>query len=156
MTHEELREEIEIELDSVAEMVREVVQLYRDVAEDSPSIREKTAAGAFLAHFYNGIENILKRISRFYAVPLPQGANWHVALFRQFCESEGPLPVLFDETLAAKLGPFRNFRHLFFHTYGFQLDWERMRSGVGQIEEIFQDFKNAVLSFLESSDERKD
>ncbi|OQY57638.1 MAG: hypothetical protein B6245_16025 [Desulfobacteraceae bacterium 4572_88] len=34
-------------------------------------MREKIAAWAFLAHFYKGIEKILKRISRFYAVPLP-------------------------------------------------------------------------------------
>jgi len=150
VTHDELREEIEIELESMAKMVREVVQLYRDVGDETPAMREKTAAGAFLAHFYNGVENILKRISRFYAVPLPQGAKWHVELLRQFCESGGPLPVLFDEILMAKLEPFRNFRHLFFHTYGFQLDWQRMRAGAEQIEDIFQDIRNAVLSFLDS------
>jgi len=34
-------------------------------------LRDKTAAAAFLAQFYSGIENILKRISRFYHVNLP-------------------------------------------------------------------------------------
>jgi hypothetical protein len=38
-----------------------------------PTVREQTAAAAFLAQFYNGIENILKRISIFYEVPLPTG-----------------------------------------------------------------------------------
>jgi len=156
MTSDELREEIEIELESMAEMVRESVQLCRDVGDGTPTMREKTAAGGFLAHFYNGVENILRRISRFYAVPLPEGGNWHVRLFRQFCEPDGHLPLLFDETLAAKIGPFRSFRHMFFHTYGFQLDWQRMRTGIGQIEDIFWDFRNVVLLFLESLNQGQD
>ncbi len=56
-----LREEISIELDMMGMVVKEAVSLLSDIADDQePTIREKTAAAAFLAQFYGGIENILQ------------------------------------------------------------------------------------------------
>lgn len=37
-------------------------------------------ARVLLAPFYSGIENILKRVSRFHGVELPAGDNWHLDL----------------------------------------------------------------------------
>lgn len=151
MTLTELREEIEIEVDAMTEIVTELVYLYNDVAEGTPTLREKTAAGAFLAQFYNGIENILKRICVFHSIPLPTGINWHTELFRSFCDpSQSSLPILFDKNIAERLAPFRKFRHVFFHSYGIHMDWERMRIGIEQVETIFLDFKRIVLSYLQS------
>jgi len=65
MTSEELQEEINIELDLIESTVQELLSLERDLADRKPSVREKTAAAAFMAQFYNGIENILKRITHF-------------------------------------------------------------------------------------------
>jgi DNA gyrase/topoisomerase IV subunit B len=53
---EELREEINIELELIESTLRELSALQKDVAMREPTVREKTAA-AFLAQFYGGIEN---------------------------------------------------------------------------------------------------
>jgi len=93
----------------------------------------------------------LKRISRFHGVPLPTGEAWHVELFTRFCEpAYGPLPVLFDPALAASLAPFRRFRHVFFHGYSFELDWERMAEGIRQMESVFEQFKRVLSVYLGS------
>lgn len=95
----ELGEEITIELDALETTVSELIALQHDVAHREPTIRESTAAAAFLAQFYNGIENILKRTSHYHNVPLPTGETWHVDLFQRFCTPSHPdLPSLFDET----------------------------------------------------------
>jgi len=73
MTTGELEEEISIELDLIESTVQGLLSLKRDLADREPSVREKTAAAAFMAQFYNGIENILIRITRFKSVPLPKG-----------------------------------------------------------------------------------
>ena len=73
MTSEELREEMAMELENIEMVLRELSTLYEDVKGRETSVREKTAASAFLAQFYSGIENILKRISHFNNVPLPSG-----------------------------------------------------------------------------------
>ncbi|MCX8067855.1 MAG: hypothetical protein N3B68_08590 [Anaerolineae bacterium] len=151
MRPEELREEISFELGQMERIVQELRALYQEVEGREPTIRERAAAAAFLAQFYNGVENILKRISRFYGVPLPRGESWHVELFTRFCEPPyGPLPALFDQSLASALAPFRRFRHVFFHGYSFELDWERMSEGIRQVESVFERFKKAISVYLES------
>ncbi len=84
MKVEELREEIAIELESLDVTVQELLAVRNDVAMREPTVREKTAAAAFLAQFYSGIENVLKRISSFHHIPLQTGDTWHVDLFKRF------------------------------------------------------------------------
>jgi len=135
---DEVRDEIVIELESMELIVNELQALLRDLKKREPTIREKTAAAAFLSQFYNGIENILKRISRYHSISLPEGETWHVELFKRFSSpAYSGLPELFDEELAATLAPYRRFRHVTFHSYGFNLDWNRMVDGVKNINNVF-------------------
>ena len=151
MKPEELREEIAIELELMEATVRELSALQHDLAGREPTVREKTAAAAFLAQFYNGVENILKRISRFHAVPLPTGDTWHVDLFKRFyMPPYEPLPALFDEPLASALAPFRKFRHVVYHGYGFELDWSRMREGIERVESVFTQFRSVLSDYLQT------
>jgi hypothetical protein len=150
MTSEELCVEIGIELDSMEATVKEALSLYHDLADNEPTVREKTAAAAFIAQFYGGIENIMKRIHRYYGVPMPVSDSWHIEIFKRFCNSGcAPLPVLFDDSLAGDLAAFRKFRHVVYHGYGFQLDWERMRDGLAVIEDVHTRLRVAIMAFTE-------
>lgn len=84
MTAEELKSEIGLEFDALQQVVDELEALRRDVAGGEPTARKRTAAAAFPAQFYSGIENILRRLSRFHGVAPPAGENWHLDLFRRF------------------------------------------------------------------------
>ena len=153
MTPIELREEIVIELEALEIIVKELVALHKDVADREPTVREKTAAAAFLAQFYNGIENLLKRLSRYHNVPLPTGETWHVDLFRRFCSPPyPPLPALFNTSLAAALAPYRRFRHVAFHSYGFELEWRYMAEGVDNVESVFLQIKTKLTDYLQTID----
>lgn len=150
---ERLREEISIELEAITQIVHELVSLNQDLGDQMPTIREKTAAAAFLAQFYNGVENILKRICVFYEVRLPEGDSWHVALFKMFSPPpQAPLPPLFDSNLAKTLAPYRRFRHVVFHSYGFQLEWNKMVHGIEEIESVFMKVEQSIKQFLNSID----
>jgi len=70
--------------ENIETVVKEVIALRNDLGPREPTVREKTAGAAFLSEFYNGIENILKRISYFYGVPLPSGDTWHIDLFKRY------------------------------------------------------------------------
>jgi len=148
MTLDELREEISIELDMLGTIVHEAVSLLDDLEYRDPTVREKTAAAAFLAQFYGGIENILKRLHRYHGIPMPVGDSWHSDVFRRFCNpSFSPFPVLFDADLAADLSPFRKFRHVVYHGYGFQFDWDRMKEGLGKVENVYSRFASSVADY---------
>jgi len=151
MKIEELKEELSIELESMDIVVKELLSLIKDISNREPTIREKTAAASFLAQFYNGLENILKRISRFYEIPLPVGDTWHIELFRRFCSPpHPPLPLLFDDPLAFTIAPFRKFRHVVHHGYGFQIEWDRIKEGISKIEDVFFKIKSRLSSYLNS------
>lgn len=157
MIFSELFEEINIELEFIETTLHELLSIHNDIEGREPTVREKTAAASFMAQFYNGIENILKRISRFYSVPLPTGETWHIELFKRFCKpSYRDLPVLFDESLALSLAPYRKFRHVVFHGYGFQLDWERMREGIENIEALYEHFKKKLMEYLQTYNKGKE
>lgn len=149
MTAQELREEIDIELELIETILKELTDLKKDIADREPTVREKTAAAAFIAQFYGGIENILKRISRFNSIPLPSGDTWHIDLFKSFCDpSNKPLPVLFDKSLASDMSAFRKFRHVVYHGYGFQIDWNRMKEGLDTIDNVYFRFKANLFNYM--------
>jgi hypothetical protein len=82
-------------------------------------------------------------------VKLPTGDNWHVDLFKRFCDPpQEPLPTQCDAALAARLGTFRKFRHVVHHGYGFQLEWDRMREGLEQVGPILLEFREHVAAHV--------
>lgn len=151
MTSMQLIEEINIEMDCLCSLVQEVNSLRSDVEGREPTVREKTAAAAFLAQFYGGIENILKRIHRYYGLALPVGDTWHLDLFKRFCMPEHELlPLLFDQQLAMDLAPFRKFRHVVHHGYGFQIEWDRIIAGLESVGDVFAAFRASVNRFVDT------
>ena len=149
MTLDDLRNEVEIDLNAIDQTLAELIALQIDLGGRNPTVREKAAAATFLAQLYSGAENILKRINRFYDLPLPSSENWHLELFLRFCEpGYPPLPILIDKALATSLTPYRKFRHVFHHGYSFQLDWERMREGAENAGDVIQRFKTRVIAFV--------
>jgi hypothetical protein len=149
VTEESLKNEIEIQLQLLDLTVQEVALLRADLADRAPTTREIAAAGAFLADFYGGIENILKRISYHYGVDLPSGDNWHLDLFARFCKPSFPgLPALIDNDLREPLAAYRRFRHVLHHGYVLQLQWSRMVEGVQCIDQVYIKFKTMLQKTL--------
>jgi hypothetical protein len=156
MTHSELRSDVAGELDQMQTVVRELIALQRDVAGRSPTLREKVAAAGFLSQFYNGVENILKRITIYHGQALPEGERWHVALFERFCDaapSAHGLPVLFDDDLAVEMARFRGFRHVMRSSYGMELQWSLMAEGIDRVQAVFARFEQAVNRALNDAPE---
>jgi hypothetical protein len=151
MTADNLRTEIEIEFQSMRIILKELSELQRDVHGRSVSVREKAAAAAFMANFYNGIENILKRISRYYRIPVPTGDTWHLDLFQRFCApAYTPLPEVFDDKTASEIAPYRRFRHVVYHGYAFDLEWDRMSEGIEKAADVFARFESTIHNFIET------
>jgi len=150
MNADELRTEAEIEFDHLQRVVSELEALRRDIGTRPPTLRETVAAGSFLMQFYNGVENLLKRISKHHGVPLPSGERWHADLFLRFCEPpHDGLPLLFDDALRRDLRPFRTFRHIVRISYGVELDWDLVAVGIDGIGSVFERFRTSVAAHLD-------
>jgi hypothetical protein len=141
MHNEDFLEPIRIEIESLYQVIKEINAILSDFPEDDPNVRVRAALSSFIAQFYNGVENILKRIVKFKGMNLPKGENWHIELFNYFCEPNLiGLPLLFYEKESIHFKKLRKFRHIVYHGYSFRLEWELMKSNVVNIDVSFQEF----------------
>ena len=139
--NQKLIDEIGIDLDSMSIISSDVELLLREVGDNKPSNIYKTALGGFAAQFYNGIENIFKRIHKHLGISLPKGENWHIILIDRFSiDSNFEFPIKFSSNLIEKITDYRRFRHYFIHGYSHNLNWEILKNGVIDIQEVLNTF----------------
>lgn len=154
MNLERLHLQVSGELDQMHIVIEELIRLKEDIGDSDPTLREVVAAGAFIGQFYNGIENILKRLAVFSGLELPSSERWHSDLLEQFAETDRfrpdklPFPLLDDE-LFNDLKSFLGFRHVVRMGYGMDLDWNRISAGIEIISSVFKRFRDAVLFYLD-------
>jgi hypothetical protein len=147
----EVNKDVRLQLERMEIVVAELEALQRDVRGRQPTLREKTAAGSFLAQFYGGVENVLRRISIYEGAGVPEGDRWHAELFGRFCNpADSGLPALFDAELASDMTSYRGFRHVVRSGYSLDLDWERMNEGIHRIGGVFSRFASNVQRHLAS------
>jgi hypothetical protein len=155
MTTDQLREEIHLELASLRIVVSEIASLLKDYPSPIiPSLRDISAATSFMTQFYNGLENIMKRIVKYHTIPLPKGEDWHRALAEMFFQFPGstphpPLPILFEGETAFRVKEYRKFRHVAMHGYSFGMDWLRIYDLTQTVPPTFRIIEGRILEFLE-------
>jgi hypothetical protein len=76
----ELRNQIQFELGQLRQLLSESREIIEACRREEPSGANRWALGAVLHAFYNGIENILKRISAFYDGKPEKTGQWHIDL----------------------------------------------------------------------------
>lgn len=141
--YEQLKEDIIFELGQLDIIVSKILELKREVNETNiPAI------AVCLMNFYNGIENIMKRCSKEYYKNMPKSDDWHKKLLHQSSiDKKNKKALLSNETLD-KLYNYLAFRHFFIHGYGFQLNWDKMKPLVDNIEDLWREIKNQLKDFM--------
>lgn len=145
-----LKVEIASDLSDLGRIASEVKNLEREIGSSEPTYRDKAAFGALLHSFYNGIENILKRIAEEVDGSVPVGEGWHRALLKRMERSvDGVRPALLDSDTVRLLRPYLGFRHFFRHSYTFEIDWLKLKPLVESIEVTLEKFKSDLSKFLD-------
>jgi uncharacterized protein YutE (UPF0331/DUF86 family) len=115
-------------------------------SESLPGLSNLELAGlaALIHNFYNGVENILKQLIAAAGKKLPDGPSWHQDLINTAITND-----LISEPIAKRLRQFLAFRHFFSHGYSFDLDPDRMKNLVKDIQPLFSHFRDEVNKSLE-------
>lgn len=152
MPLEEYRKECAIELQFLAEIVQAVESLLQENPKESAPLKDRAAMASFVFSFYNGIENLLKRTSKFCTVSLPKGEEWHTALAARFADPVAngfpQLPVLISSDIHTDLLKLRKLRHVIAHGYAMNLDWMQMKPTVQTIPLVYHIFRRNCEEFL--------
>lgn len=143
----ELREDVSDEESAIEETLERLRKVRKHFEPKSKDYCSEPAMGTYLMNFYNGIENILKRISKEYYLTMPKGESWHKELLTSsFIPPEGKIPI-FNQDIVDRLHSYRNFRHRFISGYGFQLKGEKMLDLIDNIETLWNHIKEAISDF---------
>ena len=128
-----LKDKIEYDIDNIDRVFEEM-----PVHKILPQLSTLELAGVatLLHNFYNGVENILKRILIEKGIPIPHGDAWHKELLN-LAEQENILSI----NVKNQLGEFLAFRHFFSHAYALDLYAERMEPLVKSSFELYETFK---------------
>jgi len=147
MDREGLNKEIDIELQNLERLTREMEELTNRAA-NNPDFIETRAAGSILHDFYCGVEKIFERISINIDGKLPKGEDWHTELLLQMGKPiKGVRKAIITHDLLKKFNEYLRFRHLFRHIYGFELKWERFKDLALSLSAILSKFKDNIEEF---------
>lgn len=129
-------------IDTVLYQLKDVLK-----PEAGYSVAELAAIATFIHNFYNGVENVLKRISSYRQTELKNTPTWH----KDMLKTAADIGHISDD-LYNTLSNYLSFRHFFVHSYSFTLQWEELKPLVNDIEKTLDNFKKATYIFIGSLD----
>ena len=148
MDKEALKKEIEIEIENIEKLVKEMDEITKRFT-DMPDFIKTRAAGSILHDFYCGVEKIFERIAIQIDGGLPKSEEWHTELLLQMAQPiEGFRDSVISKEIMEKLKEYLRFRHLFRHIYGFELKWEWFKSLALSLNRILNELKNELERVL--------
>ncbi|MBI5055627.1 MAG: hypothetical protein HZB61_03295 [Nitrospirae bacterium] len=145
MTKQQLKEYSDAEFENIDTVLYQLKALLKP--EAGYSIAELAAVATFIHNFYNGAENILKRIFSYRRIELRDTPTWH----KDILKAAADIGIISDDLYNA-LSNYLSFRHFFVHSYSFTLRWEELKPLVSDIEKTLENFKKATYIFIGSLD----
>ncbi len=146
MTKQQLKEYCEAEFENMEAVLSEM-GLVVNSQKSKYSIAELAAIATFLHNFYNGIENIFKRILTYSNVEFRDSATWHKDILKTSSEKG-----LISDDLYVTLSNYLSFRHFFVHSYSITLRWEELKTLVDDVNGTFVKFKTSTYTYIEQLD----
>ena len=142
-----LTAEIEETLKVVDNLVREGKEA---MSIRHPSPLEIRGVADLLHDFYTAAEDIFERIADEINGGIPRGEHSHRDLLKQMSlDVPGLRPPILSISLRNQLGEVLRFRHLFRHAYSYQLEWERVKSLLEKMPEIYMELSDALRKFID-------
>lgn len=145
-----LKLEIADELMNLDRLVERSKVLLQKVSPE-PTFIEIDAAGKLVHDFYSGVERIFEHIAVRLGPGLPAGPSWHVQLLRSMeSHVEGIRPAVIDHELARRLVDYLRFRHVFRHSYGYELEWDKLHPLVEKLQDTLARLRQQIDQLIAS------
>jgi hypothetical protein len=146
MKRQQLKEYCEAEFENIDAVM---VYLYSVVKpkKNGYSVIELAAMATFLHNFYNGVENVLKRVLSISQIEMKDAPTWHKELLKKSVD----LGII-NLSLFESLSNYLSFRHFFVHSYSFTLRWEELKPLVNGLDDTLKRFKSAVNDYINKPD----
>jgi hypothetical protein len=144
-----IKEKIEYEISQINKLFSEGKPLLDLCKYKELDFIEKSAAGSFLHSFYNGIENLILMIFKSIPENIPNDTHWHKRLLDKSFESTEKRQPLFNKEYKKQLENYLNFRHLFRHTYEYQINPILLKPLINEVGIFWEKLERDIYKFVE-------
>jgi len=142
MTNQQLKEYCEAEFENIEIVIGELFTVVKPQKRKYSTV-ELAAIATFLHNFYNGIENVLKRILMQKRLEIKDTSTWHKDLLKMAADDG-----IISADLYNALSNYLSFRHFFVHAYSFALRWEDLKPLVDKIAETVKTFESSIYASI--------
>ena len=143
-----IKEQIKFKISDIDKLFSEYELIFEKVNLMEPDLFDMTILGSVLHSFYNGLENIFEIIAKNIDGNVPTGNKSHQELLHQMARENSIRNEIIDEDLYLKLREYATFRHFYRHAYSFQLNWEKMRPLVDNVQITWKEIKNSLENLI--------
>lgn len=145
---EQTKEKINLEISKIDSLVSKSSILLNKCKIQEPDFVELNAIGSILHSYYNGLESIFKLIHKASCGSALSSTMWHSELFTYMFEKNENGDNVLTEDLKIPLKDYLGFRHVFRHSYGYELDWERLNPLFSGLEENWKKVKECFKKYF--------
>lgn len=143
-----IKEQIKFKMNDIDKLFIEYDLIFKKIETVTPDLFDMTILGSVLHSFYNGLENIFEIIAKNIDNSVPTGNKSHQELLHQMASENGMRSEIINEKLYSKLKEYATFRHFYRHAYSFQLNWEKMKPLVDNVNYIWKEVKQSLENFI--------
>lgn len=144
-----IKEQIKFKMDDIDRLFLEYQLIFEKIKLQVPDLFDMTILGSVLHSFYNGLENIFEIIAKNIDESVPNGNKSHQELLHQMASKNEMRNEIINEELYLKLREYATFRHFYRHAYSFQLNWEKMKPLVENVQIVWNEVKLSLKNFIE-------
>ena len=149
-----LRKQMALEQAMLKQLIESHRPLLRKCAISPPDEIELSALAAAMHAFYNGVENIFKRVAVELGEAPLNGETWHRSLLDRMTKPAADRPAVISTGTAERLAGYLDFRHFFRNAYPFQLKWDRMSDLANGLEDTLAQLDSELGAFLKATADR--
>jgi hypothetical protein len=146
-----LRAQVTLERQQLRHLLDVHRRLLDKCSGNPPDEVELSALASMLHSFYNGVENIFKRVATELDGGVPSSKFWHRQLLDSMKLPGRSRPAVLSDELADRLDEYLQFRHLFRHAYTFDLRWESMKALTLGCQQTLARLETELDRFLEGA-----
>ena len=146
-----LKEKIEREILRVKKLFDSGKPLLDLCKIKEPDFIEASDAGSFLQSFYNGIEGIILLIIKATKEDIPNDLHWHKKLFEKSFEMNEKRTIIFKSDYKELFTEYLSFRHYFRHSYGYEIEWERLKPLINSVEALWELIEEDIKLFIKNN-----
>lgn len=139
---------INLEISKLDTLVNKSLLLLEKCKSQEPDFFDLNAIGSILHSFYNGMESIFKLINKAFDNKALTNTMWHSELFHSMFEKTTNRNPVLPKELSNSLKEYLGFRHVFRHSYGYELDWERLNPLFSGMSDSWKAVRTCIIKFI--------